>query len=83
MTSTSNTVVIGLESLIRKALMAGLVSLQYYGGYTVFDDDDIVLELFESGYINTDLFIDDAYHIDNDDTSVYDDGSGLYLNIND
>ena len=47
------------------------------------DDDDIVLELFESGYINTDLFIDDAYHIDNDDTSVYDDGSGLYLNIND
>jgi hypothetical protein len=49
----------------------------------VLDDDDIVLELFEQGHISVDVFIDDTYHIDTDDVSTYDDGSGLYLNIND
>ncbi len=48
------------------------------------DDDDIVLQLFEQGHISSDIYINEPYHIDSDDDiSIYDDGSGLYLNIND
>lgn len=49
----------------------------------MLDDDDIVLEMFESGYISSAVFIDEPYHIDTDDVSIYDDGSGLYCGIND
>lgn len=49
----------------------------------MLDDDDIVLEMFEQGHINIDIFIDEPYHIDSNDVAIYDDGSGLYLNIND
>lgn len=50
----------------------------------LLDDDDIVLEMFEQGHIiSVDMYINDTYHIDSDDISIYDDGSGLYCGIND